>query len=135
MSKNKQQKKQPARQNQSEPKPRRFEPKDLLCAAAAVIFIGIWLASQYQVELSPALTAAAYAAIILLIAIYFLNSEKFRGAWRRWGKHTKIYFLILILGDVIACLTYDIIGNLTHLLLLIAVNFIYYLLFLHNQTK
>ena len=112
-----------------------FQPKDLLCVAAALLFVGIWLADREGIQLSLPIVAVVYAGIALLLAIYFVTSDKFKAAWRRWNKHTKIFFIILVLGDVIAWFTYNIPGNTLYLALMIIINFVYYLLFLRDKTQ
>ncbi len=110
-----------------------FQPKDLLCVAAALLFVGIWLADREGVELALPVVAAVYIGIALLLAIYFITGDKFKAAWRRWDKHKRIFFLILVLGDIIAWFTYNIPGNTLYLMVLIIVNFLYYLLFLRDK--
>lgn len=110
-----------------------FHPKDLLCVAAALIFVGVWLAERNGYTLSLPIAAAAYIGIALLLAIYFITSKNFKTAWRRWNKHTKLFFIILVLGDVIAWFTYNIPGNTLYLAAMIIINYVYYLLFLRNK--
>ena len=112
-----------------------FQPKDLLCVAAALLFVGIWLADREGVTLPMPAVAAVYVGIALLLAIYFITSEKFKAAWRRWDKHKKIFFIILVLGDVIAWFTYNIPGNTLYLAAMILINYVYYLMFLRDRGQ
>ena len=115
--------------------PNQFKPKDLLCVAAALLYVGIWLADRNGYVLSLSIAAAAYIGIALLLAIYFITSEKFKNAWRRWNKHKKIFFIILVLGDIIAWFTYNIPGNTLYLAAMILINYVYYLLFLRDRGQ
>lgn len=117
-----------------EPQPKKFQPKDLLCVLAAVIFVGLWAAEQYGVAISQTMAGVGYGIIILLLALYLLTGEKFRSAWRQWDIHKKIFFFILIIADVIAVITYDVLGNPLRLLILAAANYLYYLLFLRIKN-
>ena len=118
----------------NEPQPKKFQPKDLLCVLAAVIFVGLWAAEEYGVAISQTMAGVGYGIIILLLALYLLTGEKFRSAWRQWDIHKKIFFFILIIADVIAVITYDVLGNPLRLLILAAANYLYYLLFLRIKN-
>lgn len=114
---------------------RKFQPRDLLCILAALLFLGSWVYTQQGYELAMETTAVIYAAIILLLLIYFFINPKFIATWKKWTLHVRLYLVILVLADILALVTYDITSNLLYLAIFIVINVVYYFLFLHNRTK
>lgn len=118
-----------------EPAKRKFVPKDLLCVAAAVLFMALWLANQYVEAIPGFVVIGVYVAVAMLLGIYFLTGEKFLNLWHKWDIHKKIYFFILILADIIALFAYDIAGNILAIIILFCANYFYYLIFLRVKEK
>ena len=114
---------------------RKFQPRDLLCILAALLFLGSWIYTRQGYELAMEVTAVIYAAIILLLLIYFFINPRFIATWKKWTLHVRLYLVILVLADILALVTYDITSNLLYLAIFIVVNVVYYFLFLHNRTK
>ena len=113
----------------------KFQPMDLLCVLAALIFVGMRIYHQQVAEISMPVMAGLYIAIVALLGIYFFTSSKFRAIWNDWNTNIKLYLIILIVGDILAFVSYDIVGNLAYLAIFVAVNIIYYWLFLRHRTK
>lgn len=113
----------------------KFSPKDLLCVAAAVLFLGLWVANQFVENIPGYLVIGVYVAVVILMAAYLFTGEKFLNLWKQWDIHKKIYFFILILADIIALLTYDIAGNIFAIIVFLGANYFYYLIFLRIKQK
>lgn len=114
---------------------KRFQPMDLLCVLAAVLFFGMRIYHQNVAELSMPVMAALYIVIVLLLAVYFFTSPKFRATWKDWNTNVKLYLVILVVGDILAFVSYDIVGNLMYLAIFVVVNIAYYWLFLRHRTQ
>lgn len=119
----------------NEQKIKRFEIRDTLCVLAALLFIGAWVYNQQVGEIPMNVMAAVYIGIIVLLGLYVFISPKFQATWKQWNTHIKLYLIILILGDILAFVSYDIMGNIVYLLIFVVVNFLYYVLFLRNRTQ
>lgn len=118
-----------------ENKLKRFEPRDILCILAALLFIGSWIYNNQVGEIPMGAMAAVYIGIAVLLGLYFFISPKFQATWKKWNTHVKLYLVILIIGDILAFLSYDIMSNIVYLAVFIAVNYLYYYLFLRNRTE